>query len=456
MSEKYDVAVIGSGSGGSEAALLAADKGFRAILIEKDAFGGTRFHRGCYAVRALHASSRVYRQIVKSRQFGIETDLLRNSLVDWMKAQRAASARLAEDLRTGLEQLNARIAAGAGSLVGEHQVRITDSLGNHEDIEAEYIILATGSRPDYSSSQGSRFFNSDDLIARVLPPHHLFIIGGGYVGCEFASIYRALGCRVSLAEQQERLLPGWDPNVGERVAAELSANGVELYLGRKVEPEKAPIEDGYPILTLPDGEEISPDLVLVATGRRPNVESIGLDRLGIAADPYVKVDAQLRTSQRHIFAIGDVNGLNMLDSSASAQARIAFEAIRGERAALEIFGNKYPTPDGTCVRDYIHVNDLAEAHVQGLEYLNSGGISMALNLGTGRGHSVREVLSAIKTVTGHEVPSRMASARPGDPPELVADPTCAEHVLHWKAKRSLEEIVATAWKWAERAAPQKQ
>jgi dihydrolipoamide dehydrogenase len=329
MSEKYDVAVIGSGSGGSEAALLAADKGFRAILIEKDAFGGTRFHRGCYAVRALHASSRVYRQIVKSRQFGIETDLLRNSLVDWMKAQRAASARLAEDLRTRLEQLNARIAVGTGSLVGEHRVRITDSLGNHEDIEAEYIILATGSRPDYSSVQGSRFFNSDDLIARVLPPYHLFIIGGGYVGCEFASIYRAVGCRVSLVEQQERLLSSWDPDVGERVAAELSANGVELYLGRKVEAEKVPIEDGYPILTLPHGEEISPDLVLVATGRRPNVESIGLDRLGIAADPYVKVDAQLRTSQRHIFAIGDVNGLNMLDSSASAQARIAVEAIRG-------------------------------------------------------------------------------------------------------------------------------
>jgi dihydrolipoamide dehydrogenase len=329
MSEKYDVAVIGSGSGGSQAALLAAERGLRAILIEKDAFGGTRFHRGSYAVRALHASSRVYRQILNSRKFGIETDLLRNSLVDWMKAQRAASARLAEDLRTGLEQLNTRIAAGAGSLVGEHQVQITNSVGNQEDIEAEYVILATGSRPGYSSSKGSRFFNSDDLIARVYPPSHLFIIGGGYVGCEFASIYRALGCRVSLAEQQERLLPGWDPSVGERVAAEFSANGVELYLGRKVEAEKVPLEDGYPILTQPDGEEISPDLVLVATGRRPNVESIGLDRLGIAADPYVKVDAQLRTSQRHIFAIGDVNGLNMLDSSASAQARIAVEAICG-------------------------------------------------------------------------------------------------------------------------------
>jgi pyruvate/2-oxoglutarate dehydrogenase complex dihydrolipoamide dehydrogenase (E3) component len=102
-----------------------------------------------------------------------------------------------------------------------------------------------------------------------------------------------------------------------------------LHLGRNVEVEKVPIEDGYPILTQPDGDQISPDLVLVATGRRPNVESIALDRLGIAAHPYVEVDGQLRTSQRHIFAIGDVNGLNMLDSSASAQARIAVEAIRG-------------------------------------------------------------------------------------------------------------------------------
>jgi UDP-glucose-4-epimerase GalE len=131
----------------------------------------------------------------------------------------------------------------------------------------------------------------------------------------------------------------------------------------------------------------------------------------------------------------------------------AFEAIRGERAALEIFGDQYPTQDGTCVRDYIHVNDLAEAHVQGLEYLKGGGGSMALNLGTGSGHSVHEVLSAIKSVTGHEVPSRMAPPRPGDPPQLVADPERAEKLLNWKAKRSLEEIVATAWKWAERTQP---
>ena len=132
----------------------------------------------------------------------------------------------------------------------------------------------------------------------------------------------------------------------------------------------------------------------------------------------------------------------------------AFEAIHGERPALDVFGDKYPTPDGTCVRDYIHVNDLAEAHVQGLEYLN-GGASVAVNLGTGRGHYGRQVLSTIKSVTGREVPSRMAPARPGDPPELVADPQRAQKLLNWKAKRSLEEIVSTAWKWAERSAVKK-
>ncbi len=126
----------------------------------------------------------------------------------------------------------------------------------------------------------------------------------------------------------------------------------------------------------------------------------------------------------------------------------AFEAIHGERPALEIYGDDYPTPDGTCVRDYIHVNDLAEAHVLGLGYLERGS-SAELNLGTGRGHSVREVISTIERVTGQEVPKHVARRRPGDPAELVADPTRAEKLLNWKAKRSLEHIVASAWKWAQ-------
>ena len=127
----------------------------------------------------------------------------------------------------------------------------------------------------------------------------------------------------------------------------------------------------------------------------------------------------------------------------------AFEAIRGRRPALEIFGGDYPTPDGTCVRDYIHVNDLAEAHVLGMEYLEKGS-SATLNLGTGHGHSIRQVISTIEQVTERKIPIRMAPRRAGDPAALVADPSRAEKLLKWKAKYSLQEIVATAWQWDER------
>ncbi len=128
---------------------------------------------------------------------------------------------------------------------------------------------------------------------------------------------------------------------------------------------------------------------------------------------------------------------------------LIFEAIQGKRAALTIFGDDYPTPDGTCIRDYIHVNDLAEAHVLGLEYLTKSK-SMAMNLGTGKGYSVKEVVETVEHVTGHTVPTQIGPRRAGDPAELVADPTLAEKILNWKAKRSLEEITSTAWKWAQK------
>jgi UDP-glucose 4-epimerase len=126
----------------------------------------------------------------------------------------------------------------------------------------------------------------------------------------------------------------------------------------------------------------------------------------------------------------------------------AFQAIQGKRAALDIFGDDYPTPDGTCIRDYIHVNDLAEAHVLGMEYLEKKA-SAVLNLGTGRGYSVREVISTIERVTGRKVPTRQASRRAGDPAELVADPARAAKGLNWRARYSLEQIVSTAWNWEQ-------
>jgi UDP-glucose-4-epimerase GalE len=173
-----------------------------------------------------------------------------------------------------------------------------------------------------------------------------------------------------------------------------------------------------------------------------------------ALEAYGRAYGLRFVSFRYFNAAGadESGGIGEIHSPETHLIPSAFEAISGERPALEIFGEDYPTPDGTCVRDYIHVNDLAEAHVLGLEYLD-GGTSTAMNLGTGRGNSVREVISAIERVTGREVPKRMGPRRPGDPAELVADPSRAEKLLKWKAQRSLEQIVATAWKWASRKKP---
>jgi UDP-arabinose 4-epimerase len=127
-------------------------------------------------------------------------------------------------------------------------------------------------------------------------------------------------------------------------------------------------------------------------------------------------------------------------------------AALGRRPAIEVFGTDYPTPDGTAIRDYIHVDDLADAHLRALERLRSGGASIALNLGSGEGHSVREVIAAAVAVSGRKIAVRDAPRRPGDPPALVDDPSLTAQTLGWRASRSsLEAIIRTAFAWHNRA-----
>ena len=129
---------------------------------------------------------------------------------------------------------------------------------------------------------------------------------------------------------------------------------------------------------------------------------------------------------------------------------LALAAAPPGGSQLQVFGSDYPTPDGTCIRDYIHVNDLAEAHVRALQHLEKGGDSFALNLGTGRGHSVLEVIQAAETATGMPVRRHLGPRRPGDPPVLVADVAQSQRVLGWKATRTLAEIVSSAWVWMQK------
>ena len=188
------------------------------------------------------------------------------------------------------------------------------------------------------------------------------------------------------------------------------------------------------------------------TPRQP-VNPYGATKLAFenALEAYSRAYGLQYVSFRYFNAAGaDQNGLvGEVHAPETHLIPSAFEAVKGERPALEVFGTDYPTPDGTCIRDYIHVDDLAEAHVLGIEHLEQGGESVKLNLGTGHGHSVKEVVSTIESVTGKRVPQKMVARRPGDPVELVADPSRAEKMLQWKAKRSLRQIVSSAWTWEQ-------
>ncbi len=129
---------------------------------------------------------------------------------------------------------------------------------------------------------------------------------------------------------------------------------------------------------------------------------------------------------------------------------LALAASTANGPELRIYGSDYPTPDGTCVRDYVHVNDLADAHVRALQHLEKGGDSLAINLGTGRGYSVLEVIQAAEIATGRPVRRTIGPRRPGDPPVLVADPAKAQSVLGWTAQRDLADIVSSAWTWMQK------
>src|SRR5689334_11970858 len=199
------------------------------------------------------------------------------------------------------------------------------------------------------------------------------------------------------------------------------------------EPEKVPIEEN--------------------TVRQP-VNPYGVSKLFFeqALEAYDRAYQFRYASLRYFNAAGadDSGEIGELHDPETHLIPLALSAAAGAGPALQIFGTDYPTPDGTCVRDYIHVNDLASVHVKALEHLTAGKPSFAVNVGTGTGASVREVISAVEKVTGKPVPHKTAPRRAGDPPALVANPGKAQSVLNWKAARGLHEIVSTAWNWMQK------
>jgi dihydrolipoamide dehydrogenase len=332
VKQHYQLAVVGAGSGGREAALAAAKEGLKVLLIEKDTLGGTCLHHGCYPVRALRACADATKDRQLSSKFGLENTGVTIGFEKWLTIQRRVSARLTQEVNNQLERAGVTVRFANASLTTPKELRIASRHGEIEQIKADYVVLATGSKPAFDQTRsGPHYVNSDGLLARTEIPTHLLIIGAGYIGCEFASVFRSLGSVVTLVEKENRLLPNWDASLGEYIEGCLRSAGTNIQLKHEIElPIPGELSE-EPKLVLETGTGVSPDLVLVATGRKPNVESLGLEDLGLETNPFVAVNEQLQTTCPTIFAVGDINGLSLLDSAAVVQARIAIGAILGRK-----------------------------------------------------------------------------------------------------------------------------
>lgn len=330
----YEVVVIGSGSAGKEAALLAAGQGYRVVVIEKEALGGACFHRGCLPIRALRAYASSFGNHRFTGPGGV--NLARAQIQkSWADVRRQVSDQLAERLNRQFQEAHVTVRFGQATFREPNRLRLVNVYGDWTELTAEQIVIATGSRPGFFGPGELKLVNSDQLLQSTDIPGHLLIIGGGYVGCEFASIFRAFGSSVTLVEQHPRLLPRWDADASAQLLESLCRTGVDVILGNKLDNRQISYQPGAPLQVEAGRTTLKPDLVLLATGRLPNVEGLGLETLGIRTQPFIEVDRCMRTSQGHIYAIGDVNGLSMFDSTALAQAQTAIDAICGNQTNFE-------------------------------------------------------------------------------------------------------------------------
>jgi dihydrolipoamide dehydrogenase len=332
---RYQVAVIGSGSAGRAAALLAASQGLQTALIEKDRIGGTAFHSGCYAVSGLLGCARQFRDSQKSERFGNEADVLQAKLENWRSAQWSAGTRLAQAFETELKSLNIDFYQGRACIVGDQTLEIERASGSRLTIQADNIVVATGSRPKYPGSSHPKLVNSDQLLKMTTFPRRLAIIGGGHIGCEFASIYRTLGSEVTLIERQSQLLPGWEEDASNQVSSALQAHGVTLQLNRNVTSDQIYNKGDSVQIVSPDQTAIEADLILFANGRQPNVDSLRLWELGIDDTSFLEVDANMGLPRGGMYAVGDVNGISLLDSAAFGQANTAIQHILGRSSSFD-------------------------------------------------------------------------------------------------------------------------
>lgn len=334
--------VLGGGPGGYAAAFLAADLGMEVTIVEKDPrLGGTCLLRGCIPSKALLHVGRVVAEAREMEEWGVR---FAPPSVD-IDAVRARKEKVIGALTGGLAQLarrrNVNVVQGQAHFTDSNTLEVALEAGGSETLTFDHCILASGSRParipafDIGSS---RIMDSTGALELADVPESLLVIGGGYIGLEMGTVYAELGSRVSVVELTDGLLPGADRDLVKPLHKRLAG----LFEAIRLETKVVRLEDRGDAIEVffegPEGETSQTfSRVLVAVGRRPNSDGIGLENTGVIIDPkgFVGVDAQQRTADSRILAIGDVCGEPMLAHRASHQGKVAVEALHGEPALFE-------------------------------------------------------------------------------------------------------------------------
>ncbi|MGE3343488.1 MAG: mercuric reductase [Vicinamibacterales bacterium] len=319
---KYDLVVVGAGTAGLVTAVGAAGLGARVAIIERHLMGGDCLNFGCVPSKAVIAAARTVHAARAAMAFGA-TD---PGAIDFERVM----ARMRR-LRAGLAAHDsaARLAGlGIDVFLGDAQFAGTDVVEvNGVTVRFAKAVIATGARsavPPIPGLPSVRFLTNETVFDLTQRPEHLIVLGAGPIGCELAQTFRRLGARVSLVSLEPRVLPREDPDASAVVQAQLASEGIRLFLGGAI---TAVMQEGHDVRVIVEGAEpITGDALLVATGRTPNLQSLALDRAGVRVDSTgIVVDDHLRTSNRRIFAAGDVCSVYKFTHAADAMARIVIQ-----------------------------------------------------------------------------------------------------------------------------------
>ncbi|HWR09109.1 dihydrolipoyl dehydrogenase [Sporomusa sp.] len=337
----YDVAVIGGGPGGYVAAIRAAQLGGKVLLIEKEAMGGVCLNRGCIPTKTLLKSAEKWEDLKRSPEFGLKAEGIGFDFGAILARKNAVVAQL----RGGIEQLvksnGIDVVRGAAVLTGPNRLEVDiRGSGKKETFEARKIIIATGSVPSSIPVPGRDLpgvITSDELLELDQVPRSMLVIGAGVVGIEFTAIMRSFGCEVTIVEMLPSILPSVDSDLVKRLGLILRKLGIKTLVGARVTAFAA-AEDGVAVTvdTGKDIQEFHIEKVLIATGRRPVLEGLGLEAAGIAHDRSgIVVNERMETSIAGIYAIGDVTGRSMLAHVASTAGMVAAENAMGLSSLME-------------------------------------------------------------------------------------------------------------------------